>query len=443
MNVVGQGASPAADGRGDVAGEAGPTATASNASGRHLVRHSSVSVLTSAVDAAGGLIVGVLIGRLLGERPTGQYGYAQALAGIVLSVCAMGLPSYVILSVAGGGTRWREISRNVFGVYLAVSLPLALVTVLAAYGVASGPLGPAGVVLPAVVSVFAAGFSGMVLACLQGLGDFRAGLSTSLATRTAAVGAILIIHWANGGIAAFLVALAGIQSVVAVLLAVKLGRLTHGLFSAPSARWLEHIRAALPFGALVVFELLYYRSDTVLLRWFKGDAETGFYVAAYAIYTVPILLATSVGAALFPWVVRRRAAGLSPRRAMISVSLVLLVFGLVAAVLAVLVGPHVIRLLYGTRFDEGGRVLTVLAFAIPLGALSRLGIISMKAEGRLRACIATSALAAVGAICANIFVIPAHGAMGAAGVTVATEALLFAGAAGYGAWSAAPPSSRT
>ena len=81
----------------------------------HLISHSSLSVLTTAVDAAGALVVSILIGRLLGERPTGQYGYAQARAGIVLSVCALGLPSYVILSVAGASKRWSRALRSCSG----------------------------------------------------------------------------------------------------------------------------------------------------------------------------------------------------------------------------------------------------------------------------------------------------------------------------------------
>src|SRR4051812_43313250 len=151
-----------------------------------LLHDSILSVAAAATDAGGAFVVNLLIGRLLGERPTGEYGYAQTLASTLLAVFGVGLPSYLVREVAarrGRAAEWRREAATIIRAYVLISLPLPPPSFLALNVALHGRLGPYGTVAPALVGVPAPLLSGMFVGCFQGLGEFRQGLAATVLTR--------------------------------------------------------------------------------------------------------------------------------------------------------------------------------------------------------------------------------------------------------------------
>ena len=75
--------------------------------------------------------------------------------------------------------------------------------------------------------------------------------------------------------------------------------------AAVPAAWPSLLRASVPFG-LIAFTLgLSYKFDSLLLSLFRGDAETGYYNAAYNLVFSATVLSNVINVALYPAMTRQ------------------------------------------------------------------------------------------------------------------------------------------
>ncbi|HZX64997.1 MAG TPA: oligosaccharide flippase family protein [Myxococcales bacterium] len=407
-----------------------------------LFHDSILSIAAAATDAGGAFVVNLLIGRLLGERPTGEYGYAQTLASTLLAVFGVGLPSYLVQEMAarrGRAAEWRQHAATIIRAYALISLPLALASFLALNAALRGRMGAYGTVAPAMVGVFAALLSGMFIGCFQGLGDFRPGFVATVLTRLGSSLAVVAVYLAGRGIGTYLSAAALVQVAVAGAMGWVLSRRISAR-PLPGRATLDHLRASLPFGIIVLLEITYFRADTLLVEWLVGGSATGWYVAAYAFYMVPLVLTWAAASAFYPWVAERTARGASQERERFRMTLALLAGGICAAIGLRIAGPPALLALYGAQFAPSGPILSTLALAVPLVALNRLCVVNLKGTGRVRSAAISSAAAATVAVLANLVCLPRFGVLAAAWVTVATEGVLLLGVSVAGGWRAPAPS---
>ena len=118
--------------------------------------------------------------------------------------------------------------------------------------------------------------------------------------------------------------------------------------------WWPLMRAAAPIGLAGVFGAVLARADTAMLAAYDSATVVGNYGAAYRLYETTFFLAWGVGAAVYP--VLARTAVEAPQRtgSVFERSLKLLVaLTLPLAVGAIILGPGVIRALYGQEFELG------------------------------------------------------------------------------------------
>src|SRR5205814_7907 len=88
---------------------------------------------------------------------------------------------------------------------------------------------------------------------------------------------------------------------VAMLVLARVLAGTAGRTAAPAAGdRASMLRAALPFGALMIVFALYYRVDMVMLQWLRGPRDVGLYAAAYRFLDTVVVLAASFGGPFFP-----------------------------------------------------------------------------------------------------------------------------------------------
>lgn len=390
-----------------------------------FTRNTLLSGTTTAVDALGALGLTVLIGRLLGERSTGEYGYAQTLASFALAITGLGLPSYVVQRIAmrrAEGRRWRDLPGSVLGVYLLVSLPAALLLVFGLEALLGFRLGPHAIVIPAIWSAFGISFAGVLLACFQGLSRFGPGLYAAALVRSASLIAVVVVHLLRLGLTGFFYAQAAIQTLVAGALMLGLARSAgvHVLVR-PTRAWYDHVRAALPFGLSTLGEIASWRVDVLLISWLLGPRETGHYVAAYTLFMAPALFSYSAAVAFYPEAARGATAKEAVRRKRVMLRLALFIYGSIAGAALALLGPLAMRVLYGAPFEGSASLVRILAWAVPLVALNRLELVNLKGMNRPKQAFFGSVLAAGAAIAGNLLFMPGFGIRAAAWVTVATE----------------------
>ena len=189
--------------------------------------------------------------------------------------------------------------------------------------------------------------------------------------------------------------------------------------------WWDFLSRSAPIGLGVIFSVLYFRLDIVMLQLMTDDRVVGFYSAAYKLFEIVIVLPHSLMIVLFPSLVEvfhtdREKFKISFKKAftvyfVVGSSIALVFFGF---------SNEIIGLIYGDNFLFSVKILEILAIAIALSFLIFLLSNILIVSGWEM----TNTWSLIGAtifnIALNLAWIPEHGAIGAAWATVVCEIAL-------------------
>lgn len=189
---------------------------------------------------------------------------------------------------------------------------------------------------------------------------------------------------------------------------------------------MRHImREAWPLGLLLIFSLVVFRADSVLLSFLRPPEDLGWYALPYKALESLLFFPAMMGGLLLPMLARSSADGVqSPQRLQgILQAATTLFLGLSFPTVALLWfgAPQFIGLLGGPAFTPSVPVLRILALALGalfFGNLYGNGAIALGAQKPLLALAGTLAVLNV---ITNLFVIPRYSFLGAAWTTLGTE----------------------
>jgi O-antigen/teichoic acid export membrane protein len=237
--------------------------------------------------------------------------------------------------------------------------------------------------------------------------------------------AVLIIHLHHGDMVALAVAMAATNAVGSIFQAVCALKLEARLPRPSRKRLREVIRIGLPIGVSGVLIIAYAKIDQVIVYVIAGSGAAGLYSAAYNLldqaHFIPISVLTTLSpviAAAWPANPERllRTARLTAELLALT-SLGGLAFSIAAA------APSV-RLIFGAEFVRGAPALPVLAASFVLVSFGYLNgnlLVVLGLQNRmLRVCL----LALVVNLAGNLALVPLIGYMGAAWMTLVTEAVV-------------------
>jgi O-antigen/teichoic acid export membrane protein len=182
-------------------------------------------------------------------------------------------------------------------------------------------------------------------------------------------------------------------------------------------------KASLPVGLFMIFGIVHFKIDTVLLSILKPLADVGIYSVAYRFLEQLLFIPGFFIAAVFPIIASYHATGDELLKLAIDKSfafLVIVAFPIAAA--SFVLAPDIIRLVAGDEFSDAVTPLRILVFASIFfftNALFSSLLVIYELE-RQMAVLAASVV--VGNIALNLVLIPAFSYNGAAVATVITEA---------------------
>jgi O-antigen/teichoic acid export membrane protein len=214
---------------------------------------------------------------------------------------------------------------------------------------------------------------------------------------------------------------------LALILSLYTIRRKFGRFSAQFqfSVWWNFLSRSAPMGMGVIFSVLYFRLDIVMLQLMVDEKVVGFYSAAYRLFEVVIVLPHSLMIVLFPTLVEEFHA--DQRRFKTSFKKAFTVYLVVGSSIALVFfsfSNEIIGLIYGNDFLFSVKILEILAIAIALSFLIFLLSNILIVSGREM----TNTWSLVGATALNVTLnlawIPVHGAVGAAWATVVCEMAL-------------------
>ncbi|HEV8662913.1 MAG TPA: oligosaccharide flippase family protein [Candidatus Methylomirabilis sp.] len=392
-----------------------------------LIARDSAALLLSRIllKLIGGVFF-IVLARLLGAAEMGLYTLAFTLLNFCSLLSAFGLNNLLIRDVAQDPTRLDRymtaalllrlgLAVLCLGGLLAAGWALDLAVrprrLLLLFGLLLFPemlYKTVGLILnigQRIAAGAAIAVAGTVLRVLLGLGALALGMGLE-----GVLGAYLVAGLLEAGIVLGTVA--------------ATSRLPRPAFDGPFTRRL--VREALPFAAISLLGVIYFKLDFVMLAAYRDAAEVGIYGVCYALVDFLMYVPFSLTTAAFPVVVRRAAEAGSLRRMAEQAGRWLLLIGLPVPVVGVLLGTPLLTLLYGEAYRAGGSVVAVLLWAVPGLFLNALCADLLYARGAQRVALAILAVGIVANVGLNLWLIPPLGAVGAAAATVVTEALTLA-----------------
>jgi PST family polysaccharide transporter len=399
---------------------------------RTLLQSLFFKALPSPLEKACRLLLVVVAAPMLGAAAFGTYQFATTI-GVLLSTGAeLGLGTWTTRAVA------RDVARAAPIVSAGMRLRLGTVTpaliVLALIALAQGKDEARTAVAILGAAALASSFVDYLGAVLRGYEDFRREAMTNVArallTTGGGLGGLLVTRSLTGLAAGLLFGALMSAAVGGAALYLRSdegrgGRLTER--DPPSTAARIPMGELLPLWLAGLLSTLYFRCDVVLLRAFVGDAEIGYYGAAYRIFEATTIVPATLMAVAFP---RLAQAGQSASRAggwtRLEVQLLAALggLGLAAGAGLHLASDRLVSLTFGADFARAATSLRILSVSAPFLFLNFGVTFFLFARGLERRYLGIVGAMFALNVATNLVAIPRSGGPGAAWATLVTEAAL-------------------
>ena len=177
---------------------------------------------------------------------------------------------------------------------------------------------------------------------------------------------------------------------------------------------------AITLGLVLFLIQFYFRIDTIMLGILASEREVGLYSVAFNLMEGTFFIPTIVMAAIFPGLSQAKHFSAYFRKGV----LLLTLSGIAGGSAVFLLAEWIIHLFFAAEFQSSAEILQILAFAIPLVFWGYLMTQSLVALDHNRIYLGITAGGVLLNVLLNFWLIPEHGASGAAVATVITEALI-------------------
>lgn len=363
----------------------------------------------------------VLIARLLGVLQYGVVVGAIALANMVTNYGRLGSSVVFLRHVSADRTQFAVYWGNILLVTMSMST-LLIVGLHFAAGHLIAPASAAVIVPTAIASCLCEQLTigaGQVFQTFEKMGiTATLNLLTSLARTLTAMGMLLVLHHATAGqwvIASMVVsALAAIAAVTMVTIGFGWPQIEPRLFLKRGAEGAEYALSASTGCA-------YNDLDKAMLSHFGMSAANGIYTMAYRAIDLATMPSSSMEAAAEPRMFQLGASSLKQTaafgRRLLNRSV--LVSG--AAAVGMFVLAPLIPLLVGRGFAESVSALRWLCLIPVFRSIHGATGSVLTGAGLQRYRSVTQIIAAVGNFGLNLWLIPAHGWLGAAWASLVTD----------------------
>jgi len=391
------------------------------------------AVIRGSLLRLGGYLLGTLatvassavVIRHLGVVDTGRFLTVTALITIVATVSDLGLTGfsvreYATLSRSGG----RRILRNLLGIRLVLALGGMSIAVLFGLLVGYPAVMVLGTVIAGVGMVFFVVQDGCSIPLQVGLlFGWVAGLQLAIQVGMAVEAVLLVL--AGAGLLPFFALQLPIVIPVLVATMVVGGHDSRLIPAFEIEQWRRMVGRILPFSAAVVLSVVYFQIAQVMVSLLSSPTQTGYFGVSFRVLasftTLPPLIVSSA----LPLLARAarddaERFGYASRR----LAETMMLAGCGVALALFLGAAFAIHVIAGPGYGQSVEVLRILAVAL-------LGTFVIGARGyallsldRLRAMLASNAIALIVVLACGVPLISAYGAKGAAIALVAAELTL-------------------
>lgn len=390
---------------------------------QRALRDVAIQVTAKVLNLALGLVVTSLVVRTLGESGYGQWTTILAIYGIVGYFATLGMDTVAVREAAARPEEATDWVSALVLVRLALSIPVML------GGFA--------------VLLFVQDSHTMLVAGLILLLDFPIGVATSLSvvhqlrvsnllpmivmTINSVVWGVLVVvvKSSGGGLVALAVAMLATAALAGAVQIVAALRIVGFRLRPSRAAIARLVRTGSSVGLASMLMLAYGNVDQVIVFEKAGSADAGQYGAAYRIMVQAHFVPASLMTTLAPVIAATAFANRDRMLRILGLAVELMMIGALGGLAFSLVASRpAVEFVFGDEFAPAAGALPILAAAFAVMCVGYLtgNVMLVLRRTRLQAVIALAGL--VVNVAGNLYLVPRHGFLAAAWMTLATEAVV-------------------
>ncbi len=399
------------------------SATPDDASRGQAGRDVAIQIGARVLNLAIGVGVTILLARALGEEGFGEWSTILVVVQLAAYFTSFGVEGVVVREAAADPDREDEWFGALLILRALLSVPGVLVGIVVVLLIHDNTsMLVAGLILLAQTP-FNVGASLRVVHQLRVRNWFPMVVLTINSVLWAA--AVLVIYLLDGGVVALAAAMTVIGALTATLQAVAAMKIAKPNLRPTREATFRLARVGVPVGIAGLLVLAYAKIDQVLVFAIGGSGDAGLYGAAYRIVEQAQLVPTSLITTMLPILTAAWAKdrGRAKRIAWLSAEY-LTVASLGGLAVALVVSEQLTELLYGADFAAAGPALAVLSGAFVFICFGYLTTSMILIVGRQRLLVLVGVIGLLVNVAGNLILIPLWGFMGAAWMTLFTEAVI-------------------
>lgn len=180
------------------------------------------------------------------------------------------------------------------------------------------------------------------------------------------------------------------------------------------------LKESTPLGLALVFNLIYFHSDSVILALSRSTEEVGIYGLAYKAFEFPLVVPIFFMNAVYPLLLQTQGGNPSGQRVIFMRSLQFLLLSSLVLVVGLWMAAPLVTFV---RPDFAASIapLRVLILGLPIFFVSALFMWFIIAQKQQAVLVVIHGVAMLANIIGNIILIPSYGYMAAAWMTIGSE----------------------
>lgn len=392
--------------------------------------NTAAQVLGKAITASSTLVITVIIGKSLGPAGYGDFTKIFVFVGYFYTFADFGLNTIYIKfqnAASGAFINYLVAIRLILGLSLAAAA--ILISQLLPYdpltGVGFSPLVKIGIIIASVTIITQALFT-------SANAFFQWKLRYDLSAVAAVCGTLLVLTATivatvyqaplNLYVAAYV--LGGITYVVAAYLLIKKVFKASIWPSFSYRKFKDFLGQSWPVGAALIFNLIYFRLDVIILSYTRTSQEVGIYGLAYQFFEASLAIPIFFANALFPLLTALHKENYSQFKKEIKRWLAILAICAIALMSLLILVSYSIPVVFDNRFLGSQSALIILSLGLPFFFISALLWHVVIIENKQKFLMGAYLAGALFNLLFNLILIPKYGPNGASTVTVVSEAFV-------------------
>jgi len=370
-----------------------------------------------------GIIILGLLTRYLGPGGFGNYDAILAYIFIFIAFADLGLYTIFVREISRPGADKEKIAGNILSLRLITTFVFAGIAVAVSFFLPYSEIIKKGIMIASGFLIFSSLIQFFIGIFQKNLKIYFVSVSEIVA-KLFQLGFVLFLIRYQISLLGFIAAAVASQGIYFVIVYSFSRRMLKVSPRFNFEYWKKVLKISLPVAVSVVFTLIYFKIDTVLLSLLKPAEHVGIYSAAYRVLEQAIFFPAMYMGLIMPMLSRNFSDGKKFASIFNESFRHLVIFAVPSVIILFMLAPQVIALIGGDSFINSVGVLKILSFAIGiifLGSLGGNALVALDLQKKGMWIYIFGALVNVGT---NFIVIPRYSYYGAAWTTIITELIV-------------------